>query len=118
MNTFNDWRSAAKEESPRAEYFIRVGQNVYNEDKDTEDFVWLPQFIPLDTMRKNKVNGQGEYPELLAKGNDLLDALIEYAKHLEAGDSEEVQLTVRLYRSKPKEEQKYSKPKFEFGMQK
>ena len=98
-----------------SEFYLVIGQDVLNEEDDTIDFVALPQPVYLDTMRKKQVSGEGKFQELLLSGNDMLDELIRYGKStLEAGDFQEIDLKVRLYRRKANQNDKHVAKTFTF----
>lgn len=113
-NLSNTASAEAYSSTPRMDFYLKIGQEVRNPDNDQFEFITLPYYVPLDTMKKNEIKGSGEFPDLLAKGNCLLDDLQAFARDLEPGQYRDINLTVRVYRSKPKTEARFTKPKFNF----
>lgn len=99
----------------RAEFYAKVGQTFVNPETDEIEFISLPQALFIDTMKKNKVSGEGQFQEMLLKGNDLLTQLIMFAQaNLEPGEYRDLKLTVRLYRRKRSQEAKHIPIAFKF----
>lgn len=96
----------------KSEYMLLIGTNYLNEETDEYEFVSLPQPVGLDTMKMASVSGEGEFQELLCKRNDLLEQLIKLAKEVNPGESQEVKLTVKIYRRKTAQTVKHKKVEF------
>ena len=103
----------SNDEFTKSEFYIRIGQDVLNQETDSMDFISLPQPLYLDSMRKNRVSGEGEFQDLLDKGNALLEQLLEEAANqLEPGESKEIPLKVVVCRRKTQVERKPVAMKF------
>lgn len=101
------------DEFTKSEFYLRVGQEILNQESDSMVFISLPQPLYLDSMRKNRVSGEGEFQDLLDGGNDLLNQLLEEAAtQLEPGESKEIPLKVVLCRRKATVERKRVPMKF------
>lgn len=97
----------------KSEFYIRVGLEAVNPETDKMDFISLPQPLYLDSMKKNRILGEGEFPELLSKGNALLDQILAQANEmLEPGETKEMKLKVILCRRKAPVESKPVSMKF------
>ena len=44
----------SNDEFTKSEFYIRIGQDVLNQETDSMDFISLPQPLYLDSMRKNR----------------------------------------------------------------
>lgn len=98
-----------------SEFMLLIGQEALNTETDEIEFVSLPCPLGIDTMKKSDVKGEGAFQENKRMGNDMLDALLSYAKeNLKEGESKDIQLTVRLYRRKATQETKHKKTTFSF----
>jgi len=96
----NQSRNNSNDEFQTSEYGLRIGQEWINPDTEQEEFVSLPGVMWLDTMKKNKVSGEGEFQELLLHGNDLLVAVQDFGKTLAPGECRELNLKVQVFRRK------------------
>jgi hypothetical protein len=94
--------SQGRDKKEKSEFFLKVGVYATNES-DQVDFISLPFPLYLDSMKPSEIKGEGEYQDLLAEGNKMLEDLMKYAREsLKPGESKEVGFKVRLYRAKPK----------------
>lgn len=80
---------AAKQDRPKAEYWLNVGYDSGVLDDNGESrFVSLAQGIPLDTIERLSTNGRNkEFAAFQAARNDLLDQVMSVAQQLEPGQS-------------------------------
>ena len=102
-------------EKDKAEYVLLIGEEQLNEESDEMSIVALPQPVGLDTMRPTDVKGEGAIAEDKLKGNELLEALLAYAKEtLEPGARVELNLRVWVYRKKAGQAIKHKKASFNF----
>lgn len=109
MAQFHNVRNASESEFQASEFGVRIGTAFFNEDNEQEEFVSLPGVLWLDTMKKNRVSGEGDFQELLLHGNDLLDAVMDEAKTLAPGEVKELKLTVQVFRRKATQESNHKK---------
>lgn len=97
----------------KANFYLKVGIEKLNQETDEMEFISLPQPLYLDTMKKSTVSGEGQFQDLLLKGNDLLDEILAGAKiHLQPGETKELNLKVVLCRRKTSQEAKHVKMSF------
>lgn len=97
----------------KSDFYLKVGIPCLNQETDEVEFVSLPQPLYLDTMKKSSVSGEGQFQDLLLKGNDLLDQILAEAKiHLQPGETKELNLKVVLCRRKTSQEAKHVKMSF------
>ena len=102
MARYNDIRPASGQATKKqSEYYIKLGYW----DTDSEDrkvFISIPAVIYLDQLECKQVNGEGDFADIICKGNDLLNEIRDGAKaYLEPGDSKEInELSVMVCRKK------------------
>lgn len=97
----------------KADFYLKVGVDKHNSETDEIEFISLPQPLYLDTMKKSTVSGEGQFQDLLLKGNDLLDEILAGARmHLKPGETKELNLKVILCRRKSSQEAKHVKMSF------
>lgn len=97
-NIVNNSGSASRKQS---EFYIKIGYW----DTDSEDrkvFISIPAVIYLDQLETRQVNGEGDFADIVCKGNDLLNEIRDGAKaYLEPGDTKEIKdLSVMVCRKK------------------
>lgn len=99
----------------KAEYFLLIGVNLVDDNGNTQ-FVSLPVPLGLDTMKPNRVYGQGDFQESLLKGNDLLKNLQDLAvANLAPGEEISLEeLTVKIRRRAVKREISHTPRAFNF----
>ena len=100
------------QQTQKSEYMLLIGTNFLNEETDQYEFISLPQPVGLDTMKMANVSGEGEFQELLCKRNDLLEQLLKLAKEINPGETQEVKLSVKIYRRKTAQTVKHKKVEF------
>lgn len=95
-------KAAAKEQRPKAEYWLNIGYpvNYPLEDGTTEKrLVSLPMGIPLDTQEKLPTNSRNKtFANFNAARNNLLEQIAEKAKGLQPGESVVLNLQVEMRR--------------------
>lgn len=112
---FSNGATPVPSERDKAEFVLLIGQEQLNSESDEMTVVALPQPTGLDTMRHSDVKGEGAIAEDKLKGNDMLDALLAYAKEtLEPGSRVELNLRVWVYRKKTGQSAKHKKASFNF----
>ena len=99
----------------KEEFVLLIGEEQLNSESDEMSIVALPQPVGLDTMTPTEVKGEGAIAEDKCKSNDMLEALLAYAKeNLEPGERVELNLRVWVYRKKIGQAQKHKKATFNF----
>jgi hypothetical protein len=92
QRTFGNLNAQANSKSdnrPKAEFWLNIGYTaevMVNEEVETR-FVSLPTGIPLDTQEKLPTNSRNQvFAAFQGARNDLLDQIMDAAKHLEPGE--------------------------------
>lgn len=97
-------KNTAKQDKPKAQYWINLGYGVEYIDAQGEDqsrFISLPMGLALDSMDKVAVNSSNqEYAAMQTARNDLYDQLMAKAQQLNPGEETTVNLTIQLRRVK------------------
>lgn len=93
--------STAKEDRPKAEFWLNVG---YSVDVETDEgveqrFISLPMGLPLDQQEKLSTNSSNDmFAAMQSARNDLLEQLMEAASKLSPGEDTIVNLQVQVRR--------------------
>jgi len=96
----------------KCEYYIKVGDEQFNEDNNVNERILMPGLINLQATKKNVISGEGEAQDLYCAGNDLYDAIMELCESLEPGEVKELNLKVFLCRKRASQEEKHTKRTF------
>ena len=108
-NNGNNTNSAT---ANKCEYYIKVGDEQFNEDTNVTERILMPGLINLQATKKNVISGEGEAQDLYCAGNDLYDAVMELCESLEPGEAREVNLKVFVCRKRTSQEEKHTKRTF------
>lgn len=97
----------------KSDFYLKIGMETVDPETDELQFISLPQPLYLDTMPRSQIRGEGQFQELLCKGNDLLEEILAGARiHLKPGETKELKLKVILCRRKTSQEANHTKMMF------
>lgn len=97
----------------KSDFYLKIGIETVDPETDELQFISLPQPLYLDTMPKSQIRGEGQFQEILCKGNDLLDEILAGARmHLKPGETKELNLKVILCHRKKSQEASHKKMSF------